>query len=334
MQITTDSYVGAGGVDSNSEDCIKAKSRESKVYSSRYYSNTLKGMEANIKDGLYALGDKYQQVRKDKIQPSEGYTKDEIIWMSTVQRYNGFRAKPSEYIWNVGDKLIRLANGEYGDFDGFNKEYARTLGEKFKQAYNEKITLYSPAQLRVYDTEGNVAGLVNGEIREDIPNSIYDNETRTVLIFFPHDYYYNVIGVEEATYGLNVSLFKEGESVSFTATDIPIVSGAIHQYTIDWDTLIQDEEGVTVQVDSDGDGVFEHTFTSDGELTRDEFLLHLADVNDDEIVNIIDGVILAVAFGSRPGDPNWNPIADIVPDNYINIQDIVLWAIHFGQTYQ
>jgi hypothetical protein len=31
-------------------------------------------------------------------------------------------------------------------------------------------------------------------------------------------------------------------------------------------------EGVTVQVDSDSDGIFEYTFTSDSELTRDEFI--------------------------------------------------------------
>ena len=273
MQITTNSYVGAGGVDSTSEECIKARNREGKIYSSIYYSNTLKGIEANIKDGLYALRDKYQQVKEDKIQPPEGYTKDEIIWMSTVQRYNGFRANPSEYIWHIGDKLIRLANGEYGDFEGFNKEFARLLGEKFKKAYNEKITLYSPVQLRVYDTYGNVAGLVSGEVREDIPNSIYDNETRTVLIFFPSKYYlYNVIGIDEGTYGLNIESFKEGKSVSFTATEIPISTNATHQYTIDWDTLSLNAEGVTVQVDSDGDGFFEKTFVSDSKLTYKEFM--------------------------------------------------------------
>jgi len=57
------------------------------------------------------------------------------------------------------------------------------------------------------------------------------------------------------------------------------------------------------------------------------------DVNRDGIVNILDGVIIAVAFGSRPGDPKWNPIADIITDNIINIQDILLWAIHFGETW-
>jgi len=335
MQITyPDYYVGAGGVDSDSEDCRKARNRESKIYSSRYYSNTLRGIEANINDGLFVLKEKYGQVKQDAI-PSEGITKDgttwtknEIIWMSTLQRYN---PREVDRLNKIGDELIELADG---DFDGFNEEYARLLGDKFKSAYLEGITLYSPAQLHVYDSEGNVTGLVNGTVREDIPNSIYDNETRTVFIFFPsHDYYYNVMGVEAGTYRLDAVFFDAGESVSFTATDIPIVSGAVHQYTIDWVALSLGEEGATLQTDSDGDGTFEQAITADSELTRDEFLLQSADVNDDRIVNIIDGVILGVAFGSRPGDPNWNPIADIVPDNFINIQDIVLWAVHFGETY-
>ncbi len=59
------------------------------------------------------------------------------------------------------------------------------------------------------------------------------------------------------------------------------------------------------------------------------------DVNDDGIVDIVDGVIIGVAFGSILGDPKWNPIADIAPegapDNLIDIQDIALWAIHFGE---
>jgi len=57
------------------------------------------------------------------------------------------------------------------------------------------------------------------------------------------------------------------------------------------------------------------------------------DVNGDGIVNILDGVIIAVAFGTEPSDPKWNPLADIVADNIINIQDILLWAIHFGETW-
>ncbi len=58
----------------------------------------------------------------------------------------------------------------------------------------------------------------------------------------------------------------------------------------------------------------------------------VADLNSDGIVDIFDGIIIAVAFGSRPGGQNWNPIADLVEDEFIDIQDIVVWAQEFGQT--
>jgi hypothetical protein len=38
----------------------------------------------------------------------------------------------------------------------------------------------SPIELRVYDSQGNVSGLVHGEIKEELPNSTYDDETNTV----------------------------------------------------------------------------------------------------------------------------------------------------------
>jgi len=55
------------------------------------------------------------------------------------------------------------------------------------------------------------------------------------------------------------------------------------------------------------------------------------DINGDGIVNIQDILIAALAFGSRPGDPNWNPIADLDNNGIINILDLVTIAIHFGE---
>jgi hypothetical protein len=55
------------------------------------------------------------------------------------------------------------------------------------------------------------------------------------------------------------------------------------------------------------------------------------DINGDGIVNIQDIVIAALAFGSRPGDPNWNPIADVCQDGIIDIFDLVTIGIHYGE---
>lgn len=57
----------------------------------------------------------------------------------------------------------------------------------------------------------------------------------------------------------------------------------------------------------------------------------VGDLNDDCIVSITDVVIAATAFGSRPGDWNWNPIADLNGDNIVNIVDLVRIGINFGK---
>jgi parallel beta-helix repeat protein len=136
------------------------------------------------------------------------------------------------------------------------------------------VSIASPVELRIYDSQGRITGSLNGEIREEIPYSVYDNETETATIFHPTDSYnYEIIGVGDGTYGLGMTSIESGQIVNFTATDIPTAIAAIHRYTVDWNALSRGEEGVTVQVDSDGDGVFEHTFTSDSELTQSEYVI-------------------------------------------------------------
>ena len=56
------------------------------------------------------------------------------------------------------------------------------------------------------------------------------------------------------------------------------------------------------------------------------------DLNDDGIVDIYDVVLAALAFGSRPGDENWNPYADLIRDGIIDIFDIVTIAVNYGRT--
>lgn len=54
------------------------------------------------------------------------------------------------------------------------------------------------------------------------------------------------------------------------------------------------------------------------------------DLNRDGKVSLADLVTLARAYGSRPGDPNWNPECDLAPNNVINLSDLVTLALHYG----
>ena len=53
---------------------------------------------------------------------------------------------------------------------------------------------------------------------------------------------------------------------------------------------------------------------------------HIADLNEDGVVNIIDISIFAGAYGTFPGHPRWLPRADLDGNNIINILDGVVIA--------
>jgi len=56
------------------------------------------------------------------------------------------------------------------------------------------------------------------------------------------------------------------------------------------------------------------------------------DFNNDGIIDIFDLVRMALAFGSVPGMPNWDPYVDLNQDGLIDIFDLVVVALRFGET--
>jgi len=57
------------------------------------------------------------------------------------------------------------------------------------------------------------------------------------------------------------------------------------------------------------------------------------DLNGGFTVGLLDLVILARAYGSKPGAPNWNPNADIEGSGVVGLADLVILAQHYGQHY-
>jgi len=62
------------------------------------------------------------------------------------------------------------------------------------------------------------------------------------------------------------------------------------------------------------------------------FRVHLlGDLNQDGIVNILDAIQAASAFGSHAGDQGWNEQVDINRDGIVNILDVIILASNFGK---
>jgi len=58
----------------------------------------------------------------------------------------------------------------------------------------------------------------------------------------------------------------------------------------------------------------------------------VGDVNGDGKVNLIDVFAVALAYGSYPGHPTWNPNYDINNDGKINLIDYFTAALNYGKT--
>ncbi len=173
------------------------------------------------------------------------------------------------------------------------------------------MNIACPAELSVYNSTSNITGIVKGEMRMEIPNSFYYNNSITILL--PNDTYdIEVIGTgtDEGLYCLTVINITEEEIAIFNATDILTINNTIHRYSINWSSLSQGAEGVTIQIDFDGDGTFEKIISSDNELTQDEFILKTKTVID------IDPDTL-----NLNSTGNWITCYIELPDGY-NVTDI------------
>lgn len=74
------------------------------------------------------------------------------------------------------------------------------------------------------------------------------------------------------------------------------------------------------------------THISDNNLTDGMVKVKMpGDINGDGVVDIYDALLASTAFGSSPGDPNWNPAADMNGDGTVDIYDMIILSSHFGQ---
>ena len=129
------------------------------------------------------------------------------------------------------------------------------LGE---DARYQRAKILSPGELRAYDSQGRVTGLVDGVVKQDIPNSLYSNG-RVLLFNSQEQYVFVIAGVQEGKYGLVAYDVAEETIEQFVANLIPISPSETHTFQIDWPSLSLGGAGVMLQVDSDSDGEPEQT---------------------------------------------------------------------------
>lgn len=83
--------------------------------------------------------------------------------------------------------------------------------------------------------------------------------------------------------------------------------------------------------DTDADEIPDVPPWYDGPMGRILGVRLQGDLNGDGIVDIFDVVTVATAFGTKPGDEKWNPVADLNNDSMVDIFDVVTVTSNFGK---
>jgi len=143
---------------------------------------------------------------------------------------------------------------------------------------------------------------------------------------------------------LDVTIINEGsytETSTFTLyanitvigslTFNNLLSGTLAVFTFAWNTSGSVKGNYTISAVADT--VPDESDTDDNGLVDGWVIVAIiGDVNGDKIVDVFDLIKVAIAFGSKPGDPSWNPNTDLKEDNLIDVFDLIRVAIHFGET--
>jgi hypothetical protein len=67
-------------------------------------------------------------------------------------------------------------------------------------------------------------------------------------------------------------------------------------------------------------------------MLSNTLVLAMGDISGNRLVNIIDAVAVAQAWGSEPEDGHWNIKADLNHDGIVNILDGTRLSVHWGET--
>lgn len=262
-----DCYTGAGTGNTSTKPY---KNYQGNVANPVYkqYANTRQSIYANIKDGMRVLKDSYYKAcDNDPSSQTIGSTTytclDREIIVSTAQ-YNG----TSTYLGAVANKLENIDTY----FPGNNANDLSSLIDKFYEASDHSVyvALNSPGDLSVTDEKGRKVGVVDGEIKNEIPFASYNPNTRSIKIFFPQgSLVYKVTGTRAGKYSLTTTVTEDGRATQYAARGIPMLPKAVHTYSVSGS---KSKPSLKLEVDRSGTGKVDRTITAETVLTGDQYM--------------------------------------------------------------
>jgi parallel beta-helix repeat protein len=127
----------------------------------------------------------------------------------------------------------------------------------------------------------------------------------------------------------NVTLYAN-TTVIATFTNVTLTSRNSTTITFTWNTTGFAKGNYTISAYAWP--VQGETETEDNTFPDGSILVTIpGDINGDNFVNYLDGILLGSAFSSRPGELNWNPNADIDCNGFVNYLDGIILGANFSE---
>jgi hypothetical protein len=269
----------------------------------RLYFNTTLLQAVQLDEGsfLRSGGDTY--VVKNVINATEGYVR-------------------------FAETLLSVENGVNGTGTLFSVTFATTVGVIGNCSVTFGNTILSDSQANPIDHAKQDGTVIVSEV-QIIEHPVTVNETEYII---------QTVSSSTVSTGENFVYDDAEKTLDFNVTGPPGTQGFCDlvipkELMSGTFAILVNGKPVAYTQTVNATHCFLH-FTYNHSTDHIEILLTIrGDLNGDRIVNIVDLVIVALAFDSTPGGLHWNPVADARRDGLINILDIVIVAIAFGEEY-
>ncbi|MCD6241372.1 hypothetical protein J7K27_07650 [Candidatus Bathyarchaeota archaeon] len=128
-------------------------------------------------------------------------------------------------------------------------------------------------EVSISDSAGRTLGYKDGALLNEIPGGVIFLESTLLDVYFivdpKDDYSYKIRSLSSGNYNMTIALIdSSGVTIEFNAKMISVEMNTQHKYVINWTLLAQGENGVTLLIDQDGDGVYERSIECGDELTH------------------------------------------------------------------
>jgi outer membrane protein assembly factor BamB len=269
------------------------------------------------------------------VTDSVGFTAKSNIAAVAVNPALSVGVSPSSVVMDVGQSQLFTSNVSGGTPPYIYQWYLNDAPVQGAASSNWNFTPTSTGSYTVYakvnDTVGIQATSNNAHVQAGIHDIAVTNVTSSKTVIgqgYGGNITVTVQNQGNLTETFNVTVYANGTSAA--SQDVTLSSGNSTSITLTWNTTgfaygnyIMSAYAWPVPGE---------TNTANNNFTDGSIVVTIpGDLNGDFSVGLNDLVILANAYGSRPGDAKWYPNADIDGSGVVGLTDLVIMATHYGQ---